>query len=92
MIEAGYDERRSSNTWPNALICSCLRPRWGPLMARRVLKVELRSHATANGRERLARAVSWMIDRAPSRRIVPSDENESVDEKSMELFLEQGNQ
>lgn len=60
-------------------------------MAKRVLKVCLQSRATADGRERLARAVSWVIERAPRRKRVDRDEDdESIDER-IELFLDQGN-
>ena len=36
-------------------------------MAKRVLHVQLKSQPTADGRERLARAVSWMLDHARGR-------------------------
>lgn len=36
-------------------------------MAKRVLHVRLKSQPVADGRERLARAVSWMIDHAATR-------------------------
>jgi len=36
-------------------------------MAKRVLHVQLKSQPTADGRERLSRAVSWMMDHARAR-------------------------
>lgn len=59
-------------------------------MAKRVLKVCLQSRATADGRERLARAVSWVIERAPSKHVDRGEHDESIDER-IELFLDQGN-
>ena len=47
-------------------------------MAKRVLRVEWQSHPTADGRERLAKAVNWVLEhaskRAPPPRLDAEDE------------------
>jgi hypothetical protein len=59
-------------------------------MAKRVLNVEWRSRPTANGRERLARAVSWMVHHATreGQRAAGAAPSE---EQRMETLLEEAN-
>jgi hypothetical protein len=56
-------------------------------MTKRVLHVQLKSRPTADGRERLTKAVSWMVEHA-KKRAAPSrtsaHENEPMDDVAHE--------
>lgn len=49
-------------------------------MAKRALQVEWKSHPTPDGRERLARAVGWVIEHAGPREPAPAPADEDAEE------------
>ena len=57
----------------------------GKLMAKCALQVEWKSHPTPDGRERLARAVGWVIEHAGSRAPpAPAPTDEDAEEPMVE--------
>jgi hypothetical protein len=59
-------------------------------MARCALQVEWKSHPTPDGRERLARAVCWMIEHAGSRAPpAPAPNDEDAEEPRVEAAQEE---
>ena len=61
-------------------------------MAKRALQVEWKSHPTPDGRERLARAVCWMIEHAgPRAPPMPAPADEDAEEPMAEAAQEEVN-
>jgi hypothetical protein len=59
-------------------------------MAKRALQVEWKSHTTPDGRERLARAVCWMIEHAgPRAPPAPARADEDAEEPVVEAEQEE---